>query len=57
MQTRFQREIPRVFVCKDRRLAACTVRSIAFVFFASGVDSSYITGDVLTLLGGETTAA
>jgi NAD(P)-dependent dehydrogenase (short-subunit alcohol dehydrogenase family) len=29
----------------------------AFVFFASNADSSYITGDVLTLLGGETTAA
>ena len=29
----------------------------AFVFFASGRDSSYITGEVLTLLGGETTAA
>ena len=29
----------------------------AFVFFASAVDSSYITGEVLTLLGGETTAA
>ena len=29
----------------------------AFVFFASNVDSSYITGEVLTLLGGETTAA
>jgi NAD(P)-dependent dehydrogenase (short-subunit alcohol dehydrogenase family) len=29
----------------------------AFVFFASGADSSYITGEVLTLLGGETTAA
>ena len=28
----------------------------AFVFFASGADSSYITGEVLTLLGGETTA-
>ena len=28
----------------------------AFVFFASDVDSSYITGEVLTLLGGETTA-
>ena len=28
----------------------------AFVFFASEVDSSYITGEVLTLLGGETTA-
>ena len=28
----------------------------AFVFFASNVDSSYITGEVLTLLGGETTA-
>jgi hypothetical protein len=27
------------------------------VFFASDVDSSYITGEVLTLLGGETTAA
>ena len=29
----------------------------AFVFFASHADSSYITGEVLTLLGGETTAA
>jgi NAD(P)-dependent dehydrogenase (short-subunit alcohol dehydrogenase family) len=29
----------------------------AFVFFASHTDSSYITGEVLTLLGGETTAA
>src|SRR4051812_32550987 len=29
----------------------------AYVFFASNVDSSYITGEVLTLLGGETTAA
>lgn len=29
----------------------------AFVFFASEIDSSYITGEVLTLLGGETTAA
>lgn len=29
----------------------------AFVFFASEVDSSYITGEILTLLGGETTAA
>ena len=29
----------------------------AFVFFASGADSSYITGEVLTLLGGETRAA
>lgn len=28
----------------------------AFVFFASNVDSSYITGEVLTLLGGNTTA-
>ncbi|HTH52119.1 MAG TPA: SDR family oxidoreductase [Pyrinomonadaceae bacterium] len=28
----------------------------AFVFFASNQDSSYITGEVLTLLGGETTA-
>ena len=28
----------------------------AFVFFASETDSSYITGEVLTLLGGETTA-
>jgi len=27
-----------------------------YVFFASNVDSSYITGEVLTLLGGETTA-
>ncbi len=29
----------------------------AFVFFASNSDSSYITGEVLTLLGGDTTAA
>ena len=29
----------------------------AFVFFASHADSSFITGEVLTLLGGETTAA
>jgi len=29
----------------------------AFVFFASNACSSYITGEVLTLLGGETTAA
>ncbi|MBI1381952.1 MAG: SDR family oxidoreductase [Planctomycetaceae bacterium] len=28
----------------------------AFVFFASSADSSYITGEVLTLLGGDTTA-
>jgi NAD(P)-dependent dehydrogenase (short-subunit alcohol dehydrogenase family) len=28
----------------------------AYVFFASNADSSYITGEVLTLLGGETTA-
>ena len=29
----------------------------AYVFFASNADSSYITGEVLALLGGETTAA
>jgi NAD(P)-dependent dehydrogenase (short-subunit alcohol dehydrogenase family) len=29
----------------------------AYVFFASNADSSYITGEVLTLLGGNTTAA
>lgn len=29
----------------------------AFVFFASPADSSFITGEVLTLLGGDTTAA
>jgi NAD(P)-dependent dehydrogenase (short-subunit alcohol dehydrogenase family) len=29
----------------------------SFVFFASNADSGYITGEVLTLLGGETTAA
>jgi NAD(P)-dependent dehydrogenase (short-subunit alcohol dehydrogenase family) len=29
----------------------------SFVFFASNADSSYITGEVLTLLGGETVAA
>ncbi|HVE77464.1 MAG TPA: SDR family oxidoreductase [Gemmatimonadaceae bacterium] len=29
----------------------------AFVFFASNADSSYITGEILTLLGGKTTAA
>jgi len=29
----------------------------AFVYFASELDSSYVTGEVLTLLGGDTTAA
>jgi NAD(P)-dependent dehydrogenase (short-subunit alcohol dehydrogenase family) len=29
----------------------------AFVFFASNADSSYITGEVMTILGGETRAA
>lgn len=29
----------------------------AFVYFASNVDSSYVTGEVLTLLGGQTRAA
>jgi NAD(P)-dependent dehydrogenase (short-subunit alcohol dehydrogenase family) len=29
----------------------------AYVFFASDADASYITGEILTLLGGETTAA
>ena len=29
----------------------------AYVFFASSADSSYVTGEVLALLGGETTAA
>lgn len=29
----------------------------AYVFFASNMDSSYITGEVLTLLGGDTSAA
>jgi hypothetical protein len=28
----------------------------AYVFFASNADSGYITGEVLTLLGGETMA-
>jgi NAD(P)-dependent dehydrogenase (short-subunit alcohol dehydrogenase family) len=28
----------------------------AYVFFASNADSSFVTGEVLTLLGGETTA-
>jgi NAD(P)-dependent dehydrogenase (short-subunit alcohol dehydrogenase family) len=28
-----------------------------YVFLASNADSSYMTGEVLTLLGGETTAA
>ena len=28
----------------------------AYVFFASEADSSYITGEVITLLGGQTTA-
>jgi NAD(P)-dependent dehydrogenase (short-subunit alcohol dehydrogenase family) len=29
----------------------------AFVYFASEVDSSYVTGEILTLLGGDTTAS
>jgi NAD(P)-dependent dehydrogenase (short-subunit alcohol dehydrogenase family) len=29
----------------------------SFVFLASNVDSSYITGEVIALLGGETTGA
>ncbi len=29
----------------------------AFVFFASNADSSFITGEVLTILGGDTRAA
>jgi NAD(P)-dependent dehydrogenase (short-subunit alcohol dehydrogenase family) len=29
----------------------------AFVFFASSADSSYISGEVLTILGGETRAS
>jgi NAD(P)-dependent dehydrogenase (short-subunit alcohol dehydrogenase family) len=29
----------------------------AFVYFASEIDSSYVTGEVLALLGGETSAA
>jgi NAD(P)-dependent dehydrogenase (short-subunit alcohol dehydrogenase family) len=28
----------------------------AYVYFASAVDSSYVTGEVLTLLGGDTRA-
>jgi NAD(P)-dependent dehydrogenase (short-subunit alcohol dehydrogenase family) len=28
----------------------------AFVYFALEIDSSYVTGEILTLLGGETTA-
>ncbi len=32
-------------------------RSPSYVFFASNADSSYITGEVLTLPGGQTTAA
>lgn len=40
-----------------KRLAQPEEIAPAFVFFASNVDSSYITGEVLTLLGGETTAA
>ena len=34
-----------------------TPRHPAYGFFASNGDSSFITGEVLTLLGGETTAA
>lgn len=30
--------------------------ALAFVYLASEVDSSYVTGEILTLLGGETTA-
>jgi NAD(P)-dependent dehydrogenase (short-subunit alcohol dehydrogenase family) len=31
--------------------------ALAFVFFASEADSSYVTGEVLTLLGGKMKAA
>lgn len=33
------------------------IKKASRIFFASGVDSSDINGEVLTLLGGETTAA
>jgi NAD(P)-dependent dehydrogenase (short-subunit alcohol dehydrogenase family) len=41
---------------KYRRPAQPEEIAPAFVFFASNVDSSYVTGEVLTLLGGDTTA-
>lgn len=28
----------------------------AYVYFASEVDSSYVTGEIITLLGGDTTS-
>jgi len=39
------------------RYSGHPLASIAFVFFASNADSSYITGEVLTLLGGDIVAA
>ena len=35
---------------------ASALALVYYVFFASNVDSSYVTGEVLTLLGGETRA-
>jgi NAD(P)-dependent dehydrogenase (short-subunit alcohol dehydrogenase family) len=42
-----------------RAVAVLFAREIApaYVFLASNADSSYMTGEVLTLLGGETRAA
>jgi hypothetical protein len=41
---------------KQKRRAEHIADAPAFVYFASEIDSSYVTGEVLTLLGGETTA-
>ena len=47
------RDVPR----EEERPAQPEEIAPAFVFFASEADSSYITGEVITLLGGETTGA
>jgi len=39
-----------------KRLAQPEEIAPAYVYFASEIDSSYVTGEILTLLGGETTA-
>jgi NAD(P)-dependent dehydrogenase (short-subunit alcohol dehydrogenase family) len=52
----FTKSLAQSLVERGSRQAAREEIAPAFVFLTSGADSSYITGEVLTLLGGETTA-